>query len=76
VQQRDAARQVIEHQHGFWRHVVQVRHRVVGARMRRQSLEIAHHVVRRVADETARERHPRHFRQWLGRRGQRLAQRV
>ena len=74
VQQRDAARQVIEYQQRLRRHVMQ--HRRFGpARMaHRQPLEETHDVVGREADEAAGQRHAGQFRLRTRRQRERLAQ--
>jgi len=56
VQQRNAAREVVEDQQGFRRHVHRLGEAFELAAVRRQPLEEAHDVVARGADEAAVER--------------------
>src|SRR5579862_6166239 len=48
---------MIEHQYRARRHVMQRRYGIGAGGARRQPLEVAHHVVRRKADESPGERH-------------------
>jgi hypothetical protein len=63
VEQRNAARQMVEHQQRTWRYVVRVRRLSVGEAAARQALEVAHGVVGGVADQAAEQRHAGYRRQ-------------
>ena len=56
MQERHAARQVIEDQQRLRRDVAGLGHAVAIARTTRQRLEVSHEIVGRVADEAARQR--------------------
>ena len=56
MQQSDAARQMIEHEQGAWRDVMQIRKWIGIRSLLRQLLEEAHQIIRSVADEPSRER--------------------
>ena len=74
VQQRGAARQVVEHQQRARRDVVGLGAVVVHPRVRRQPLEITHQVVARDTDETAVQREAGVGNLGPGRSGERATQ--
>ena len=76
MQQRDAARQVIEHQQRTRRHVMQCRHAIGGRDPLGQMLEEAHDIVGREAHQAAGQRHAGDLRFGARRGSQRGAQLV
>ena len=76
VQQCDAARQMVEYQKRAGGDVVCMRGRCVLETAPRQSFEVAHGVIRRVADQAAGQRHAGNFRPGLRCPRERCAQGV
>ena len=76
MQQGDGASQMIEHQQGLRRDIMRMRCLGGIETAPGHALEVADGIVRRIADQAAEQRHPRHFRQRLRGSGQRAAQGV